>query len=49
MFVVLIKDRISAFSTDNGIIVEGLCFLIVTGILLTLACQRPIPARMPPV
>ena len=39
-FVVFLKDFYESFSTDDGIIVEGLC-LIVTGILLTLACQCP--------
>ena len=37
--MVLIKDRISAFSTDNDITVEGLCFLF-TGILLTWASRH---------
>lgn len=40
VFVVFLKDFYESFSTDDGIIVEGLC-LIVTGILLTLACQCP--------
>ena len=39
-FVVFLKDFYESFSTDDGIIVEGLC-LIITGILLTLACQCP--------
>ena len=38
--VVFLKDWYESFSTDNGIVVEGLC-LILTGILLTLANRCP--------
>ena len=40
VFVVVLKDFYESFSTDNDIIVEGIC-LIITGILLALACRCP--------
>lgn len=40
VFVVFLKDFYESFSTDDGIIAEGLC-LIVTGVLLSLACRCP--------
>ncbi len=36
LFFILVKDRVSSFSADNDILVEGCCF-VVTGILLLLA------------
>ncbi len=36
LFFILVKDRVSGFSADNDILVEGCCF-VVTGILLLLA------------
>ncbi len=40
VFVVALKDFYESFSTDNDIIVEGVC-LLITGVLLTLACRCP--------
>ena len=44
LFVVLLKDFYESFSTDNDIIVEGVC-LLITGILLSLACRCPLKGK----
>lgn len=38
--VYFVKDYVEGFSTDNDIVVEGVCFLI-TGLLLFFAARRP--------
>jgi len=39
VLIVFIKDAVSAFSTDEDIVVEGICF-IITGIMIFFASKR---------